>query len=125
MSKLIPFTITVMALSLCTSFGFAKSKDKPPPRQVNVAIDPRSEGEAEAVLLIKGFSNLCPNVSIIRDESKAEYMVMAAESNPLRGLLLSYYITVYDKQGKVVFAADRHHGKDATKDVCQFINAQQ
>jgi hypothetical protein len=114
-----------MALSLCTSLGFAKSKDQPPPRQVNVAIDPRSEGEAEAELLVKGFGNLCPNVSIIRDESKAEYVILASESNPLRGLLLSYYITVYDKQGKVVFATDKHHGKNATKDVCRFINAQQ
>ena len=102
-----------------------KSKDQPPPRQVNVAIDPRSEGEAQSELIVKGFGNSCPNVSIIRDESKAEYVILASESNPWRGLLLHYYITVYDKQGKVVFATDKHHDKNASEAVCRFINAQE
>lgn len=102
-----------------------KSKDHPPPRQVNVAIDPRSEGEAQSELIVKGFGNSCPNVSIIRDESKAEYVILASESNPWRGLLLHYYITVYDKQGKVVFATDKHHDKNASEAVCRFINAQE
>jgi hypothetical protein len=101
-----------------------KSKDQPPPRQVNVAIDPRSEGEAQSALIVKGFGTSCPNVSIIRDESKAEYVILASESNPWRGLLLHYFITVYDKQGKVVFATDKHHGKNASEAACQFINAQ-
>jgi hypothetical protein len=101
-----------------------KSTGQPSPRQVEIAIDPRSEGEAQSELLVNGFSNLCPNVSIIRDEAKAEYVILASESNPWRGLLLHYYITVYDKQGKVVFGTDKHHDKDATKAVCQFINAQ-
>ncbi|MDR5730381.1 MAG: hypothetical protein RB191_23485 [Terriglobia bacterium] len=101
-----------------------KSKDQPPPREVNVAIDPRSSGEAEAHLVEDGFGKLCPNVSIVRDESKAEYVIFASESDPWRGLLLHYYITVYDKQGKVVFATDKHRGKDATKAACRFINAQ-
>ena len=101
-----------------------ESKVQPPPRQVNVAIDPRSSGEAEAHLVVDGFGKFCPNVSIIRDESKAEYVILASESNPWRGLLLHYYITVYDKQGKVVFATDKHHGKNASEAVCGFINAQ-
>ena len=103
-----------------------KSKDQPPPRQVKVAIDPRSAGETEAELLVKGFGNLCPNVSIIRDESKAEYVVLASQANSWRGFFLHYYITVYDKQGqgKVAFATDKHLAKNAIKAFCQFINAQ-
>ena len=101
-----------------------KSKDQPPPRQVQVAIDPRSSGETEAELLTAGFRNSCPSVSIIRDESKAEYVVLASQASS--GFFLHYYITVYDKQGqgKVAFAADKHLAKNAIKAFCQFINAQ-
>jgi hypothetical protein len=95
-----------------------------PARQVKVAIDPRSAGEAQSALIVKGFGNSCPNVSIIRDESEAEYVVLASESDPWRGLLLHYFITVYDKQGKMVFATDKHTGKKASEAACQFINAQ-
>jgi hypothetical protein len=102
-----------------------KSKDQQPPRQVKVAIDPRSAGEAQSVLIVKGFGNSCPNVSIVRNESEAEYVVLASESDPWRGLLLHYFITVYDKQGKMVFATDKHTGKNASEAACRFINAQQ
>jgi hypothetical protein len=102
-----------------------ESKDQPPPRQVKVAIDPRSAGDAQSVLIVKGFGNSCPNVSIVRNESEAEYVVLASESDPWRGLLLHYFITVYDKQGKMVFATDKHTGKNASEAACRFINAQQ
>jgi hypothetical protein len=74
---------------------------------------------------VKGFGNSCPNVSIVRNESEAEYVVLASESDPWRGLLLHYFITVYDKQGKMVFATDKHTGKNASEAACRFINAQQ
>lgn len=101
-----------------------KSKDQSSPRQVQVAIDPRSSGETEAELLTAGFRNSCPSVSIIRDESKAEYVVLASQASS--GFFLHYYITVYDKQGpgKVAFAADKHLAKNAIKAFCEFINAQ-
>jgi hypothetical protein len=101
-----------------------KGKDQPPPRQVKVAIDPRSAGETEAELLTAGFRNSCPSVSIIRDESKAEYVVLASQASS--GFFLHYYITVYDKQGqgKVAFAADKHLAKTAIKAFCQFMNGQ-
>jgi hypothetical protein len=99
-----------------------KSEDQPPPRQVQVTIDPRSSGETEAELLTAGFRNSCPSVSIIRDESKAEYIILASQADP-RGLY-HYYITVNDKQGKAVFATDKHLAKNAIKAFCQFINAQ-
>ena len=52
------------------------SKGQPFPRQVKVAIDPRSTGEAQSLLIVKGFGNSCPNVSIVRDESEAEYVCL-------------------------------------------------
>lgn len=99
-----------------------ENKDQPPPRQVKVAIDPRSSGETEAELLANSFRNSCPNVSIVRDVSEAEYVILASEADP--GFLYHYYITDFDKQGKVVFATDKHHAKNAIKAFCQFINAQ-
>jgi hypothetical protein len=92
--------------------------------QVKVAIDPRSSGEGEAWLLSKGFPDFCPNVSVVRDESEAEYTVLTTWSDPSRRILLHYYITAYDKQGKVVFSTDKHEAKNATKALCQFINGQ-
>jgi hypothetical protein len=92
--------------------------------QVNIAVDPRSSREAEAELLENGFHKWCPNVSIIRDASQAKYVILASESDPLRGFLLHYYITVYDAKGTVVFVTDKHHDKSATQAACKFINAQ-
>jgi len=128
--KIVPIWAALALLSAVgasahtTSTAGVKGIDQTPPRQVEVAIDPRSEGEAQSELLVNGFGKLCPNVSVIRDEAKAEYVIFASESNPWRGFLLHYYITVYDKQGKMVFGTDQHHDKSATKAVCQFINAQ-
>jgi len=99
-----------------------KSKDQSPPSQVKVAIDPRSSGGMEAALLTNGFRNVCPNVSITHDESEAEYVIFASGACP--GFLCHYYITVYDKQGKVVFAADKHDGKNAIKAFCRFFDTQ-
>jgi len=122
LSKLILFTGTAMALLLCTPFGFAESKDQPLAHQVKVAIDPRSAAEMEQ--LVKGFNNSCPNVSIVRDENEAEYFIQASQADPWREWLLHFRITVFDKQGKVVFATDKHYSKGSTKEVCRFINAQ-
>jgi hypothetical protein len=99
-----------------------ESKDQPPTGQVKVAIDPRSSGGMEAALLTNGFRNVCPNVSIIRDESVAEYVIFASGACP--GFLCHYYITLYDKQGRVVFATDKHTGKNAVNAFCQFFIAQ-
>ena len=90
--------------------------------QVNVAIDPRSSGETEAELLSPGFRSSCPSVSIVRDESKAEYVVLASQASG--GFFLHYYITVYAGQGKVVFSTDKHLAKNAVKAFCQFMNGQ-
>ena len=112
----------ILGLTLAVATTFAQSEKQIPLRQVSVSIDPRSSGEAQAELITNGFRKWCPNVSIIRDESEAQYVVLASESNPLRGLLLHYYITVYDKKGTVVFSVDKNHDKSATKAACKFIN---
>lgn len=100
----------------------ANGKAPQPPRQVKVVIDPRSSGGMEAELLTNGFRNVCPNVSIIRNESEAEYVIFASGDCP--GFLCHYYITLYDKQGKVVFTTDKHTGKNAVNAFCRFVNGQ-
>jgi len=99
-----------------------KSKDQSPQSQVKVAIDPRSSEGMERELITNGFRDVCPNVSIIRDESKAEYVIFASGTCP--GFLCHYYVTLYDKQGKVVFTTDKHTGKNAVNAFCQFMNSQ-
>jgi hypothetical protein len=90
--------------------------------QIKVALDPRSSGETESELLSVGFRNSCPNVSIVRDESEAEYVVLASEAHP--GFLMHYSITLYDKQEKVVFTTDKHETRNAVKAFCQFVSSQ-
>ena len=87
-----------------------------------VAIDPRSSGETEAELLAPSFGNSCPNVSVVRDESEAAYVVLAGQTQSWS--FLHYFITVYDKQGKVVFTTNKHLTKNTVKAFCQFINSQ-
>ena len=99
-----------------------KSKDQPPPPQVKVAIDPRSAGATEQI--VKGFGNSCPNVSIVRDESEAKYVIVASVCAAGCGWLTHFYITVYDKQGNVAFTTDKVDSERSTKAVCRFINAQ-
>lgn len=99
-----------------------ESNDQPPPRQVNVAIDPHSAGATEQ--LVKGFRNSCPNVSIVRDESEAKYVIVASVCAAGCGWLTHFYITVYDKQGKVAFATDKVDSERSTKAVCRFFNGQ-
>jgi hypothetical protein len=90
--------------------------------QVKVAIDPRSSEGMERALITNGFRDVCPNVSIVRDEAEAEYVIFASGTCP--GFLCHYYVTLYDKQGKVVFSTDKHTGKNAVNAFCQFMNAQ-
>jgi hypothetical protein len=112
-----------IALALLAG-ALGTSAQSAPPRQIKVAIDPRSSGEGEAWLLSKGFPDFCPNVSVVRDESEAEYTILTTWSDPSRRILLHYYITAYDKQGKVVFSTDKHEAKNATKAFCQFVKGQ-
>ena|GEM_PF-4707099 len=91
------------------------------PHPISIAIDPHSSGEAQAELITNGFRKYCPDIAIVRDEAAAQYVVLASESNPLRGFLLHYYITVYDRKGTVVFSVDKNHDKSATKAACKFI----
>ena len=98
------------------------SKDQPPLRQLYVAIDPQSAGATEQ--LVKGFGNSCPNVSIVRDESEAKYVIVASVCAAGCGWLTHFYITVYDKQGKVAFATDNVDSERSTKAACRFFNAQ-
>jgi hypothetical protein len=88
---------------------------------ISIAVDPRSSGEAQAELITNGFRKYCPDVAIVRDEADAQYILLASESNPLRGFLLHYYITIYDKKGTAVFSVDKNHDKSATKAACKFI----
>jgi len=92
--------------------------------QIKVAIDPRSSGETKAELLAPNFHNSCPTISVVRDESKAEYVVLAGQASS--GFFIHYSITVYGGLGqeKVIFSTDKHLAKNAIKTFCQFMNGQ-
>jgi len=57
---------------------------------------PRSTGKRN-LFNRERFWQLMPNVSIVRDESEAEYVVLASESDRA-WVFTHYYITVYDNK---------------------------
>ena len=114
--------ITIWAALALLAGAVGTSAQSTSPRQVKVAIDPQSAGATEQ--LVKGFGNSCPNVSIVRDESEANYVIVASVCAAGCGWLTHFYITAYDKQGKVAFATDKVDSKRSTKAICQFFNAQ-
>ena len=71
--------------------------------------------------LVKGFSASCPNVTIVLDESKADYL-MEAQGPKDTEWLKHYRITLFDKQSKAVFGTDKHSPDAATKEACKFLN---
>jgi hypothetical protein len=89
--------------------------------QVKVAIDPRSTMATSQFL--KGFEESCPNVSVVRLESEARYVLEGF--GPRNTEWLKHYrITVFDKSGKAIFATDKTSPGSATKEVCRFLNSQ-
>jgi hypothetical protein len=87
---------------------------------VKVAVLPRSTMATSQ--LLKGFSVSCPNVSIILDESRADYLVEAQGPKDTEWLK-HYRITLFDQQGRAVFSADKHYPGASAKEVCKFLNA--
>jgi hypothetical protein len=117
-----PRFIPIWAALTLLAGAVGTSAQSTSPHQVKVVIDPRSSEGMERALLTNGVRDVCPNVSIVRDESKAEYVIFASGACP--GFLCHYYITVSDKQEKVVFTTDKHAAKNAIKAFCQFFNDQ-
>jgi hypothetical protein len=114
-----PAFVMTLALLATTAKASAQSTS---PRQIKVAIDPRSSGETKAELLAPDFHSSCPTISIVRDDSEAEYVILAGQASS--GFFIHYSITVYEGLGqeKVIFSTDKHLAKNAIKAFCQFMN---
>jgi hypothetical protein len=117
------WTVGVCALILSPSIS---GQDKP----VNIALSPAST--TPPAFLLENFPKVgCANVSIISDESKADYILEAHEGdfegpNGSKGPhpprpprpRARYTLT---QAGKLVFATTPVKEKSAVKDVCKFL----
>ena len=87
--------------------------------ETKVAVAPRSTMATSQ--LLKGFKESCPNVAVTSDEAAADYTIEADGPNAAESLK-HYRITLFDKQGRLLFSTDKHHPSAATKDVCKFLS---
>jgi hypothetical protein len=65
----------------------------------------------------KNINEKCPNVKIVLDSRKSDYMLEAL------GWSGSYHFTLFRKGGEVVFGTNTVMLSNAIKDVCKYMNA--
>ena len=85
--------------------------------ETKVAVAPRSTMATSQIM--KGISSSCPSVSIVLDETGADYIIVADREKDTEWLK-HYRITLFDKQSKAVFSTDKHSPGASMKEVCEF-----
>jgi len=104
----------LFSLVLLGTVGVASVRSAPPP--VKVVMSPSST--VPKADLLKNLGDKCPNVSLVLDSTKSDYMLEAA------WWAGEYKFTLYKKGGEAVYATSTHMLSNAVKDVCHYVNAQ-
>jgi len=68
----------------------------------------------------KGLSEHCPDIILTRDSSKADYELQA-QYIPQTPASRANGLTLFDKNGDMIFFTTTDHTGNAVKDVCNFI----
>lgn len=108
--KTMLLTLGVLAVA-GLSPGQAVLADPPP---VKVVMSPAST--VPKADLLKNIGDKCPNVSLVLDSTKSDYMLEAA------WWAGEYKFTLYKKGGDAVYATSTHFLSNAVKDVCHYVN---
>jgi hypothetical protein len=109
------FPMRKMLLSLPLLVVTAASLCADPP-QVKVVMSPAST--VPKADLLKHLGDKCPNVSLVLDSTKSDYMLEAA------WWAGEYKFTLFKKGGDAVYSTSTHMLSNAVKDVCHYVNAQ-
>jgi hypothetical protein len=73
----------------------------------------------------KGFAKKCPNVTITRYPSKADYALeaMAGTINPISGdMVMRYRFTLFNRAGDAVYSTSPRNFSNAVNNVCVMVN---
>ena len=106
--------IKLCSIVLLVTVGVALAQAAPAP--VKVVMSPAST--VPKADLLKHLGDKCPNVSLVLDSTKSDYML---EATWWAG---EYKFTLYKKGGDAVYATSTHMLSNAVKDVCHYVNAQ-
>jgi hypothetical protein len=102
------------SLLLLTTIGVATVQGDVSP--VKVVMSPAST--IPKADLLKHLGDKCPNVSLVLDSTKSDYML---EAGWWAG---EYKLTLFKKGGDAVYSTSTHMLSNAVKDVCHYVNAQ-
>ena len=86
------------------------------PPQVKIVMSPAST--IPKADLLKNLGDKCPNVSLVLDSTRSDYMLEAA------WWAGEYKFTLFKKGGEAVYSTSTHMLSNAVKDVCHYINSQ-
>lgn len=86
------------------------------PPEIKFVMSPASTVPKADVL--KNLGDKCPNVSLVLDSTKSDYML---EAGWWAG---EYKFTLFKKGGEAVYSTSTHMLSNAVKDVCHYVNSQ-
>jgi hypothetical protein len=104
----------LLSLVLLVIVSVATVRANPP--QVKVVMSPAST--IPKADLLKHLGDKCPNVSLVLDATKSDYML---EAGWWAG---EYKFTLFKKGGEAVYSTSTHMLSNAVKDVCHYVNSQ-
>ncbi len=108
--KKLPISLLLLVIFLAV----ATVRAEPP--QVKIVMSPAST--IPKADLLKNLGGKCPNVSLVLDSTKSDYMLEAA------WWAGEYKFTLFKKGGDAVYSTSTHMLSNAVKDVCHYVNAQ-
>ena len=108
-----PLSLFVLLL-LLGMVGSTTLRADPP--QIKFVMSPAST--VPKADLLKHLGDKCPNVSLVLDSTKSDYML---EAGWWAG---EYKFTLFKKGGDAVYSTSTHMLSNAVKDVCHYVNAQ-
>jgi hypothetical protein len=104
----------LLCLLFLVTISVATVRADPP--QIKFVMSPASTVPKPDVL--KNLGDKCPNVSLVLDSTKSDYML---EAGWWAG---EYKFTLFKKGGEAVYSTSTHMLSNAVKDVCHYVNSQ-
>lgn len=106
-------TKKLLGLVLSAALGAAAIQADPPP--VKIVLSPASR--IPNADLVQNLSKKCPNVALVLDSTKSDYMLEAIWAG-------QYRFTLFKKGGQAVFSTRTQMLSNAVKDTCHYVNSQ-
>jgi len=103
----------LLAMTLLFATAAASVQADPPP--VKLVLSPAST--IPNADIVENLSKKCPNVALVLDSTKSDYMLEAIWTG-------QYRFTLFKKGGQAVFSTRTQMLSNAVKDTCHYVNSQ-